>query len=454
MKSMFRVGSPTGLSGAQQIYFSSLAGHPGVVQGFTLDAFLNGRNAAAAISPINARTGRGAGGTGIPLGATWPFIAGSVGAAFPATFPEQPLGTTANDDIDNLINAIYGVGVQIFNLGVGRIIFDQYTMVQLRTLLGALNGGMDFVSRNLIDMPILFPSSGSGVQPYNLDCYVPVALSDYIAGGEVFSQGTDSMRDGAWQINLVSSASFVNAVAATINLTGYVYTLFANYLWEGDGTWVGPTWRATRQAYGGNNPMLKPGHYLWISDSSTQTGAGIGGAGIQATTVIQYNFHGQWNGDQVTPAALKTDWVINRNKYGNMYDVAERTVPIITMDPTDTVRRLPLAKMAQTVDASSGSVANIVLMLVEAIEKNPGIVASVNAIRGGGGATTKVRPPVLGHDSSDGVHPSIEPFYPETAVAGIQPGGMPTGGPTQAGMQTANRNLGGLAKAAQNRQGR
>jgi hypothetical protein len=455
MKSAFRVGTPTGTVGAQQVYLSSLAGHPGVVKNFYFDLQFQGRNNAAAVSPVQVRTGRGAGGTGIPITSTWPFIAGSAGVAFPSAFPEQPLGTTGNDDGDNILNGLFGSVIQIFNVGVGRIIFDQYTAVTLRTLLGALNGGYDIQSRNLIDYPINFPSSGSGTQLYNLGLSIPLSLDDYIAGGEVFAQGTDSMRDGTFQVNFGGTVTtFINAAGATINVTSFVPTLYANYMWEGDGSWVGPTWRATRQAYGGNNPMLKPGHYMWISDSSTQTAATVGGAGFNATTVTLYNFHGQWNGDQVSPAALRYDWSLNRNKYGNMYDVGERTVPIITMDINDELRRLPQAKMAQTIDASSGAVTNIVLMIVEAIEKNPGIVASVAAIKGGGGATTDAHPSVATHDPEASIPAGLMPFYPTVQVAGAVAGGTVNAGPTKAAINTANRNIAGFANAAQKRGGR
>lgn len=442
MKSAFRVGSPTGITGAQQIALSSIAGHPGVIKDLVLDCFFNGRNAAAATSPITVRTGRGGTISGMAAGGT---VITGLGNG-PGAFPEQPSGTSGNDDIDNLVNALFGTAVQQINLGVGRILTDQMTMVQLRTLFGVLNGGQDFHSRNLIDYQIIYPSSASGVQPYNLDITIPISLDDYVAGGEVFAQGTNSVRDGTLQLNFTSAASYTNVAGATINLTGYVYTLFANYIWEGDGSWVGPTWRATRQAYGGNVPLLKPGHYLFISDSSTQTGNGTGGAGFNATTVTLYNFHGQWNGDQNSPAFLRADFQLDRNKYAQMYDIGERTVPIITMDINDDLRRFPLAKKAQTVDASSGTVNNITLMVVEMVEKNPGIVASVAAIEGGGGATSEAHPPTA--FNRDSIMDSEKPFAPSIQRPGALPSASVVSSPSQAATKQAATNITGFTAAA------
>jgi hypothetical protein len=440
MKSAFRINSPPGSSGIQTIPFYPLLGHPGVVQQLVLDVTLGLKNNAAATSAIKVRSGNGA---------STATDQTTAAAAFPTgAFPEQTV-VAGNDDIDNLLIALFGTVPWILNAGVGRILFDQYNAVQLRTLCGALNNGRDLVSRNLIDYPIIFPATASGFQTYSFQLCIPISLADYIRGGECFAQGTDSLRDGSLTIPLLAPASFVNVAGATINTNNIQITLFADYLWEGDGSWVGPTYRASRQIYGGNTVALKPSHYLWVSDSSTQSAATVGGAGFNACPVTQYNGHGQWNFDQLSPQFLRADWGLTRNQRSNFYDVGERTVPLITMDPTDAFNRLPVAPMSQTVDASSGGPANTTLMVVEGVPTNPGIVSQVAAMQGGGGATTMVHPHI---DSvSEGYHESHIAFAPSIRTAGALPGGKVLGSPVAAGNKAAQQVTTGQATALQRR---
>jgi hypothetical protein len=264
----------------------------------------------------------------------------SAGAAFVASvLTAQSAAAEGVDDTDVITAAI--ASALSWRIDASTYLFQNFTMPQLRTILGALNQ-RDFTGTFLNGASI--PISSGAAKGYSIEITIPLSLAGYLNDGENFAQGSERIKSGSAIVNfsnpstgivLTNGTATLSAVTMTIETIGVV----------GQPTDLGPTWHAERNLNYPNTVSLKPAPRLFLAD--------ILPAATNPVAENGYTVTGQEDLPLVGVSFLDNRYQQQKQPVGG-YDITQRCTPIYFMRTNTPTTEWPIP-MRPTIAAPTAS---------------------------------------------------------------------------------------------------